>query len=167
MFAPKISEGHPATSRCGIIAQFRGPPSYRQGVLLGSIAVATLSAEALGVEEATVTLSSKTLEESAQVEAEIDRIEAQSLERRVAPITRSSVFNPPERAWLAQSFGVQFATVTQFAAMIRAELRPALGSTSLPRRLADWHAAERTLRPITSCSTSGRIHSWRTSSERA
>jgi cytochrome c peroxidase len=56
------------------------------GVLLGSIAVIpTLGADALGAEEASVTLSPKALEEIAQVEAEIDRIEAQTFERLAAP----------------------------------------------------------------------------------
>jgi cytochrome c peroxidase len=56
------------------------------GVLLGSIAIiVTLVADALGAEEASVTLSPKALEEIAQVEAEIDRIEAQTLERLAAP----------------------------------------------------------------------------------
>jgi len=56
------------------------------GVLLGSIAViATLVADVLAAEEASVTLSPKALEEVAQVEAEIDRIEAQTLERLAVP----------------------------------------------------------------------------------
>jgi hypothetical protein len=57
------------------------------GVLLvGSIAgIATLDADALGAEEASVTLSPKALEEIGQVETEIDRIEAQTLERLVPP----------------------------------------------------------------------------------
>jgi hypothetical protein len=32
---------------------------------------------------------------------------------------RSSVFNPTERAWLAESFGVRLVTITELAAMIR------------------------------------------------
>jgi cytochrome c peroxidase len=56
------------------------------GMLLGSIAViATPGADALGAEDASVTLSPKALEEIAQVEAEIDSIEAQTLERLAAP----------------------------------------------------------------------------------
>jgi cytochrome c peroxidase len=52
----------------------------------GSIAViAMLLAGALRAEETVITLSPKALEEIAQVEAEIDRIEAQTLERLTAP----------------------------------------------------------------------------------
>jgi cytochrome c peroxidase len=56
------------------------------GVLLGPVAViAALGADALGAQETSGTLSPKALEEIAQVEAEIDRIEAQTLERLSAP----------------------------------------------------------------------------------
>src|SRR6266513_52269 len=55
-------------------------------VVLGPVAVvATLGADALGAGETSLTLSPKALEEIAQVEAEIDRIEAQALERLGAP----------------------------------------------------------------------------------
>ena len=55
-------------------------------VVLGPVAVIAMpGADALGAAETSVTLSPKALEEIAQVEAEIDRIEAQTLERLAAP----------------------------------------------------------------------------------
>ncbi len=56
------------------------------GMALGAVAIiATLAADALRAEETTLTLSTRALEEIAQIEAEIDRIEAQTLERLAAP----------------------------------------------------------------------------------
>jgi cytochrome c peroxidase len=56
------------------------------GLVLGPLAViAALGADAQGAGEPSLTLSPKALEEIAQVEAEIDRIEAQALERLGAP----------------------------------------------------------------------------------
>jgi cytochrome c peroxidase len=46
---------------------------------------ATLSADAPGAEDSTAVLSPETLQEIAQVEAEIDRIEAETTERLAAP----------------------------------------------------------------------------------
>jgi cytochrome c peroxidase len=56
------------------------------GVVLGSVTViVTVSVDTLDAEETSATLSPKALREIVEVEAEIDRIEAQTLERLVAP----------------------------------------------------------------------------------
>src|ERR1700674_890592 len=46
---------------------------------------ATLGADALGAEESSTMLSPQALQEIAQVEAEIDRIEAETIERLAVP----------------------------------------------------------------------------------
>ena len=60
----------------------------RQRALLSiaaAMVAATLGADALGAEESSAMLSPQALQEIAQVEAEIDRIEAQTIERLAAP----------------------------------------------------------------------------------
>jgi len=55
-------------------------------VVLGpAVVIATLCAAALGAEQGEITLSPKAIEEIAQVEAEIDRIEAETLKRLAPP----------------------------------------------------------------------------------
>src|ERR1700687_2424178 len=53
--------------------------------IAAAIFVATLGADALDAEETGSRLSPQVLQEIAQVEAEIDRIEAQAIERLAAP----------------------------------------------------------------------------------
>ena len=53
--------------------------------IAAAIVVAMMCADAPGAEESSTTLSPQALQEIAQVEAEIDRIEAQTLERLAAP----------------------------------------------------------------------------------
>jgi cytochrome c peroxidase len=53
--------------------------------IAGATVATTLVAAAPGAEESTAILSPQVLQEIAQVEAEIDRIEAQTLERLAAP----------------------------------------------------------------------------------
>jgi len=53
--------------------------------IAAAIFVATLGADAPNAQEANAKLSTKALQEIAQVEAEIDRIEAQTIERLAAP----------------------------------------------------------------------------------
>jgi uncharacterized protein Yka (UPF0111/DUF47 family) len=54
------------------------------GVVLGSVTViVTASVDTLDAEETSATLSPEALREIVEVEAEIDRIEAQTLERLV------------------------------------------------------------------------------------
>src|SRR5205085_1354174 len=63
-----------------------GVKSMNAPLLLLSIAAATFASTASArAQEASTTLSPKALQEIAQVEAEIDRIEAQTLERRATP----------------------------------------------------------------------------------
>jgi cytochrome c peroxidase len=71
-----------------LVRAFGGRKVKAQNVLLSIAAimvVATLGANAPGAEEASATLSPQALQEIAQVEAEIDRIEAQTLERLSVP----------------------------------------------------------------------------------
>src|ERR1700746_1973526 len=53
--------------------------------IAGALVAATLGADAPGAEESGAMLSPQALQEIAQVEAEIDRIEAQAIERLAAP----------------------------------------------------------------------------------
>src|SRR5260370_38371288 len=53
--------------------------------IAAAIFISTLGADAPSAEEASTNLSPQALQEIAQVEAEIDRIEAQTLERLAAP----------------------------------------------------------------------------------
>src|SRR5713101_7864681 len=53
--------------------------------IAGALAAATLGADAPGAEESGAMLSPQALQEIAQVEAEIDRIEAQAIERLATP----------------------------------------------------------------------------------
>ena len=53
--------------------------------IAAAVAVSTLGADAADAEEASATLSPQALQEIAQVEAEIDRIEAQAIERLAVP----------------------------------------------------------------------------------
>src|SRR5205085_2848744 len=63
-----------------------GVKRMKAPLLLLSIAAATFASTAsVGAQEAGTTLSPKALQEIAQVEAEIDRIEAQTAERRATP----------------------------------------------------------------------------------
>src|SRR5262249_50811995 len=55
------------------------------GLMFGAAFVAVPGADVVSAEEASTTLTPTALAEIAQVEAEIDRIEAQTLERRAAP----------------------------------------------------------------------------------
>src|ERR1700682_6323075 len=68
----------------------RGYPMTRSrwmnALMSGAVTViVTLCADALGAQEASTTLTPEALAEIAQVEAEIDRIEAQTLERLATP----------------------------------------------------------------------------------
>src|ERR1700704_251781 len=53
--------------------------------IAAALVAATLGVDASGAEESSTSLSPQALQEIAQVEAEIDRIEAQTIERLVAP----------------------------------------------------------------------------------
>jgi len=53
--------------------------------IAAAMVAAALGADARGAEEASAMLSPRALQEIAQVEAEIDRIEAQTIERLAAP----------------------------------------------------------------------------------
>src|SRR5260370_10508604 len=53
--------------------------------ITAALVVATLGADAPGAEESNTVLSPKALQEIAQVEADIDRIEARTMERLAAP----------------------------------------------------------------------------------
>ena len=53
--------------------------------IAAAMVATTLGADAPGAEEASATLSPQALQEIAQVEAAIDRIEAQTIERLTAP----------------------------------------------------------------------------------
>jgi hypothetical protein len=59
---------------------------------------ATLGTNATGAEETSATLSPQAQQEIAQVEAEIDRIEAQTIERLAMPPVTSDVDACPSRA---------------------------------------------------------------------
>ena len=59
--------------------------------IAAAIIAATMGADALGAEESSTTLSPAALQEIAKLEAEIDRIEAATIERLAKPpIIRSS-----------------------------------------------------------------------------
>src|SRR5712691_7099119 len=58
---------------------------WMSALTIGVAVIATLSADAPGAEETGATLTPEALAEIAQVEAEVDRIEAQTLERLAAP----------------------------------------------------------------------------------
>ena len=61
-------------------------PRWTDALMIGVLTImATLSGDALGAEDTSATLTPAALAEIAQVEAEIDRIEAQTLERLTAP----------------------------------------------------------------------------------
>ena len=53
--------------------------------IAAAIAAATLGSDAPGAEESSATLSPQALQEIAQLEVEIDRIEAQTIERLAKP----------------------------------------------------------------------------------
>src|SRR5438105_7100524 len=69
------------------IAFLRGAAAYLNGcfVALSVMAVVMLSANTPAAQESRAVLSPQTLQEIAQVEAEIDRIEAQTMERLATP----------------------------------------------------------------------------------
>ena len=61
-------------------------PRWTDALMIAAVTImATLSGDALGAEDTSATLTPAALAEIAQVEAEIDRIEAQTLERLAAP----------------------------------------------------------------------------------
>jgi len=69
--------------------QFANPfaPKTRRAILsiAAAIVAVTMGSDALGAEEGSTTLSPQALQEIAQLEAEIDRIEARTIERLAAP----------------------------------------------------------------------------------
>src|SRR5262249_1885360 len=75
-------------SRCSLAVktELRWIKPLTTAVVLGpAVVIATLCAAALGAEQGEITLSPKAVEEIAQVEAEIDRIEAETLKRLAPP----------------------------------------------------------------------------------
>ncbi len=77
----------------------RAQQSMRRVAVLMMVA-ATLGANAPAAQESSAVLSPQALQEIAQVEAEIDRIEAQTIERLAAPLD-NQVQLPPGRLRLA------------------------------------------------------------------